>query len=61
MILRTIGLTIGLFAALLLAIHAYYYLSGQASPLREWVGPLILLTIISGSILRYVRRQDSAK
>lgn len=61
MILRIVGLTIGLVAALLLAIHAYYYLSGRESPLREWVGPLILLTILSGSFLRHARRQDSAK
>ena len=61
MILRIIGLTIGLAAALLLAIHAYFYLSGQVSPLRDWVAPLILLTILSGSILRYARQKPSAQ
>ena len=61
MILRIIGLTLGLAAALLLAIHAYFYLSGQASPLRGWVAPLILLTILSGSILRYARQKTSAQ
>lgn len=61
MIPRIIGLTLGLTAALLLAIHAYFYLSGQASPLRDWVAPLILLTILSGSILRYARQKPSAQ
>ena len=61
MILRIIGLSVGLVATLLLAIHTYFYLSGQVSPLRDWVAPLILLTILSGSILRYARQKASAQ
>jgi hypothetical protein len=61
MILRIIGLSVGLVATLLLAIHAYFYLSGQVSPMRDWVAPLILLTILSGSILRYARQKASAQ
>ncbi len=57
MIVRIIGLTIGISCSLLLAIHAYYYLSGQESPLRDWLGPLILLTILSGSLLRLARQR----
>jgi hypothetical protein len=57
MIYRMIGLVTGISCSLLLAIHAYYYLSGQESPLQGWLGPLILLTILSSSLLRLARQR----
>lgn len=58
MVLRIAGLVLGISGTLLLACHAYYYLSGQASPLHKWLGLLILMTIMGSSLLRMARRRS---